>query len=118
MKFSAASRFVAFTLIASFLAGAALMPKIQFYTGSGSGKSAFNLSSGKFYQATGSSKALCNISGSHVFQVSGSSSILYNVSGSKLFKGSGSSSIACNWSGGSLSTVELAAAVWLVEHPY
>ena len=96
MQISATSRFVAFTLAAAFLVGAAVMPKIQFYTGSGSGKPAFNLSSGKFYEKTGSSKVLCNVSGSHVYQGSGSSSVIVNLSGQKVFEGSGSSKCIYN----------------------
>jgi hypothetical protein len=44
--------------------------------------------------------------------------MIFNVSGGKLFRGSGSSDVACNWSSGRLSVTELAAAVWLLGHPY
>ncbi len=91
---------VAARLVTVALTAGAMMANIQFFKGAGSGSAIFNLRRGKFYEGAGTG------------------TMLFNVSGGKLYRGSGSSDVACNWSGGRLSVTELAAIVWLVEHPY
>jgi hypothetical protein len=109
---------VAAGVVTVALTAGAMMANIQFFKGAGSGSPIFSLGRGKFYDGTGSGKVLCTIDGDRVYEGAGSAKMIFNVSGGKLFRGSGSSDVACNWSGGRLSVTELAAAVWLLGHPY
>ena len=61
---------------------------------------------------------LFNFDGEKVYEGSGRGTTVFNISSGKLYEGSGRGKVLLNWDGDRLSEVELAATIWLTQHPY